>query len=467
MKKKFPPFAPMSALRPSLLALALAALSVGAQAKVSPAEVARLGQDLTCVGAEKAGNKDGSIPAYTGKWLGTPAGITYTPHIGQFSPDPYAAEKPLYTVSVENLAEHEAKLSDGQKALFKKYPKTFKLPVYPSHRDFRYSDAVCAVMKKNAAEAELMHGGLGLKGYSGTIPFPIPKSGMEAAWNIMTPHRAWTEITDRDTAVVAQNGSIVWSRTLNTNLVPLNDPKTLGQPVEDGVAAYALLKVLKPEREKGTVLTALEPSTYHKDKRLAWIYDAGTRRVRQLPEFGFDQPMAGVNGRMTIDSDRLFNGSPERYNWKIVGKKEILVPANAYRINNKLKYSDLLKPGHANPEFTRFELRRVWVIEATLKPGFRHLYSKRVHYVDEDNWHVLMADYYDGRGQLWRNAMAHYYYAYDMKAWQIGVSFYHELSSGSYIAYNLFQQMPKAPILNRGGLSAEQFSPESLRSMGN
>ena len=133
------------------------------------------------------------------------------------------------------------------------------------------------------------------------------------------PHRPWTEVVDRDTAAVSADGKAVWSRTLNTNLVPFNDPSTLGDPLEpSGVAAYALLTVLKPEREKGTVLTAIEPNTYAKDKRLAWIYDAGTRRVRQLPEFGFDQPMAGVNGRMTIDSDHLFNGSPERYNWKIV-----------------------------------------------------------------------------------------------------------------------------------------------------
>jgi hypothetical protein len=177
--------------------------------------------------------------------------------------------------------------------------------------------------------------------------------------------------------------------------------------------------------------------------------------------------MAGVNGRMTIDSDRLFNGSPERYNWKIAGKKEIFVPANTYKINNKLKYSDLLRAGHANPDYMRYELRRVWVIEAELKSGYRHLYAKRIHYADEDTWHPLIADYYDGRGKLWRNAIANYYYAYDMKAWEIGASFYHELSSGTYIAYNLFQEMPRAPILDKGDLKASQFSPEALRSMGN
>mgnify|MGYP000974183058 CR=1 FL=1 len=448
-------------------ALGLALAATCAWAKVSPTEAERLGKDLTCMGAIKAGNKDGSIPEFSGKWLGTPPGIPYKPHVGEFSPDPYANEKPLFVITVANMAQYASKLSEGEKAMFKKYPKTFRMPIYPSHRDFRYEDAVCEVAKKNALEAEVTNNGLAVKGFKGAIPFPIPKTGIEAAWNMIMPHRAWTEEIDRDTAVVGPDGKIVWSRTQNTNLVPINDPKAMGQPLTDGVGAYALLSVQKPEREKGTVLTAMEPTSYYKDKRLAWIYDPGTRRVRQLPEFGFDQPMAGVNGRMTIDSDRLFNGSPERYDWKILGKKEIYVPIDTYKVNGRLKYEDLLKPENANPDYMRYELRRVWVVEAVLKSGFRHLYAKRINYVDEDTWHILLADYYDGRGELWRTAVANYYYAYDMKAWEIGVSFFYELSSGSYIAYNLFQEMPKAPILDRGGLRPAQFSPESLRSLGN
>ena len=150
--------------------------ATAAQAKVSAAEAERLGKDLTCIGAEKAGNKDGSIPAFSGKWLGTPPGIPYRPHVGQFSPDPYANEKPLFVVTAENMSQYEDKLTDGQKAMFQKYPASFKIPVYPSHRDFRYSDEICAAIKKNALGAELTDGGLGVKSFKGVIPFPIPKN---------------------------------------------------------------------------------------------------------------------------------------------------------------------------------------------------------------------------------------------------------------------------------------------------
>ena len=45
------------------------------------------------VGAEKAANKDGTIPAYTGGLTTAPAGFKTGDGI---RPDPFAAEKPLY-----------------------------------------------------------------------------------------------------------------------------------------------------------------------------------------------------------------------------------------------------------------------------------------------------------------------------------------------------------------------------------
>jgi hypothetical protein len=161
-----------------------------------------------------------------------------------------------------------------------------------------------------------------------------------------------------------------------------------------------------------------------------------------------------VGAKMTIDSDRLFNGSPERYNWKNLGKKEIYIPANAYKIHaNTVKYADLLKPGHANPDYMRYELRRVWVLEATLKEGYRHLYGKRVLFLDEDTGHAVMSDFYDARGNLWQQGLINYYYAFDSNAWHAGTAFYHDLIGGGYVAYNLFQERPKGPVLNKGDMN--------------
>lgn len=447
---------------------AAAALVAGhALAKVPAAEADKLGKEFTCVGAEKAANKDGTIPEYSGKWLGTPPGIDYKPHVGQHPVGPYTSEKPLYTITAANLAQYASKLSEGQKAMFAKYPATFRMPVYPGHRDFRYPDSVCTFTKKNALEAQMTDAGLGFTGVKGGTPFPIPKNGEEAVMNHTYPYRAFNEDTIRDFANVDPKGSTSWGRGWNRNLSVVNTPDQLGQPME-GVQALARSLTMLPEREKGILSVSSEPVNFAKGKRLAWAYDPGTRRVRQLPEFGFDQPLNGSSGKMTIDSDRLFNGSPERYNWKLVGKQEMYIPANSYKIHaNSVKYADLIKPGHVNPDYMRYELRRVWVLEATLKEGYRHLYAKRVLFLDEDTWHAVMADYYDGRGQLWQHALINYYYAYDIQAWHAGSSFYYDLNSGGYVGYNLFQETKLGPILNRGDLKASMFTPEAARSAGN
>lgn len=436
-----------------------------ASAKVSAEQAQRLGQDLTCVGAVKAGNAQGTIPPFTGKWLGTPEGVTYTPSVGQHPVDIYANEQPLYFITASNMAQYGDKLSAGQQAMLQKFA-SYRIPVYPGHRDFRYSDEVCAIAKKNAVSAEVIHGGLAIRGHLGAINFPIPQTGEELIWNNLLPTREFTAHVVRDSANVLANGSVNYGRTDNTDLDRINLPEMRGQPVE-GPMAFSFTKSLLPERERGTVSVAIEPTNFHQDKRLSWAYEPGTRRVRQVPEFGFDQPLSGTGGRMTIDSDRLFNGSPERYNWKLVGKQEMFIPANAYRIHQPtVKYASLLTPQHPNPDFLRYELRRVWVVEGTLKEGFRHLFSKRVLFMDEDTGHAVATDIYDSRGQLWQHAYINYYYAFDIQAWYAGSAFYHDLNSGAYLAYNLFQERELGPVLNKGGLRESMFTPAAARSAG-
>lgn len=448
-----------------VLCLSVSALGV-AHAKVSAGEADKLGKDLTCTGAVKAANAEGTIPAYTGKILGVPPDVKFTKSVGQFQPDIYANEKPLFEITAANMAQHADKLSDGQKALLQKFPNTMRLPVYPGHRDFRYDDAICAVIKRNATEAEVISNGNGVKGFMGALPFPMPKTGLELFWNNMIPSRASTEEVERDLAIVGASGSTSWGRTSYIQLSRYDSPESLGKP-NDGTYAWVTNFTVLPEREKGSVILSIEPMNFGTDKRLAWSYDPGTRRVRQLPEFGYDQPVPGSSGKVTLDSDRLFNGASERYEWSIQGKREMFIPANTFRLHQQIKYADLLKPGHPNTAYTRYELRRVWVLEGQLKKGFRHLYSKRVMFIDEDTGHAVAGDFYDARGQLWQHGEIHYYYAYDIKKWHAGTSFYYDLQSGAYVGMNLFQERAKGPVLGKDNLKPSQYTPEAIRNLGN
>src|SRR5438128_2092449 len=135
------------ALVSSLLLLGVGLPMQAAIGKVDAAKAAELnGPKLTCIGAEKAGSASG-IPEYGGKWLGDWPGVKNGPG---FDPGPYKDEKPQFTITNANVEQYAANLTEGQKALLKKYPGVYKMNVYPSHRDFRFADFMCDTVKKNA-----------------------------------------------------------------------------------------------------------------------------------------------------------------------------------------------------------------------------------------------------------------------------------------------------------------------------
>src|SRR5579859_5898804 len=401
----------------SLLALAGTGLPLHqALAKVPPDVAATLdGPKLTCAGAERAGSA-GGVPAFTGKYVGTWPGIKGKEG---YEPGPYADEKPLFTITSKNVAQYQDKLTEGEKALLAKYPDAFRMNVYPSHRDFGYPAWVCDTTKKNAATSEVVHDGKGVTGITGTTPFPIPQSGLEAIWNAIDPYRAWTEEAIVDIADVYANGAITWGKQHFMVLALANDPNKRGS-YQDKINAYFYAGYMLPQREKGFVAVGYHPNDNAHDATQSWQYLPGIRRVREAPEVGFDYPVPPA-GQRTVDDDYGFNGSPERYSWKLVGKKEMYVPYDNFRVNDtSIKYADLIKPGTINPDYERYELHRVWVLEANLKPGVRHIYGRRLLYIDEDSWLTPWADNFDSRGQLWRVTLINYHYSQECSCWHRG-----------------------------------------------
>ncbi|MGH7972514.1 MAG: DUF1329 domain-containing protein, partial [Limisphaerales bacterium] len=206
----------------SVATLMAAAMSQQANAKVSAEKAAELdGPTFTCTGAERAGSSDG-IPAYSGKYQGTWPGVK---HPYGFDPGPYAAEKPLFSITAKNMAQYADKLTDGEKGLFSKYPQSYRMDVYPSHRDFKGSDEECARTKKNAVTSELANDGKGVTGTGGAIPFPFPQGGLEAIWSVGMSGRTWTQSAICDIADVYAGGSIAWGRNKFVILTMNNDPK--------------------------------------------------------------------------------------------------------------------------------------------------------------------------------------------------------------------------------------------------
>ncbi|TWE10980.1 uncharacterized protein DUF1329 [Pseudomonas sp. AG1028] len=442
-------------------ALALSLLATGVMAAVSADEAAKLGNTLTPVGAEKAGNADGSIPAWTG---GLPVNAGAVDSAG-FLADPFPNEKPLFTITAQNVEQYKDKLTPGQYAMFKRYPETYRMPVYTTHRTANVPDSIIAATKENATNTKLIQGGEGLENFKFANPFPIPKDGLEAIWNHITRYRG-ASVRRHVVQVTPQANGSFSPVSLEEEFAFRSMMKGVDTSQPSNILFYFKQRVTAPSRLAGNVLLVHETIDQVKEPRMAWLYNAGQRRVRRAPQVSYDGPGTAADGLRTSDNLDMYNGSPDRYDWQLLGKKEIYIPYNSYRLDSpKLKYTDIVKPGHLNPDLTRYELHRVWHVTATLKQGERHIYAKRDFYIDEDTWQAAAIDHYDGRGTLWRVAEAHAQYYYDKQVPWYAVEVIHDLLSGRYLALGLKNEEKQAYEFDYPAKESD-YTPAALRQSG-
>lgn len=397
---------------------------------------------LTPFGAIRAGNEAGSIPAWDGG-LAQPIASYAGP--GSLHADPYADDAVLYTVSAANMAEHAQHLSPGLQAMLQRYPESFRIPVYPSRRSHAAPQWVYDNTRSNAEVARLTADGNGIEGAFGGIPFPLADSALEVYWNHVTRWRG-QYITNRGhDATVFQDGkfTLVTRRTEVKfhYYAPGGDAATL-----DNRLFSLLSTVTAPPRLARSGVLVRETLNQDLADRLAWVYDSGRRRVLRAPLLAFDMAVTDADGLRTADDTDMINGSPSRYDWKLLGRQEMLIPYNNYRLE-QVANEQLLQAGHLAPQQTRFELHRVWVIEATLKPKWRHIYARRVFYVDEDSWSVVIADQYNAGQSLWRVSLAFLKNYYELPATLPAAYVFHDLQSGRYHVQGLADEGREALTL--------------------
>jgi Protein of unknown function (DUF1329) len=442
----------------------LALLPGAAGAAVSAQDAARLGNDLTPLGGEKAANADGSIPAWTGGIKSAAEAGFPNYKTGQHHPDPFAGDKPLFTITAANMNEYAAKLTEGHKRLFQTY-KDYKMIVYPTHRSAAAPQRIYDATRRIATTANLAPGGNGVVGAVEGIPFPIPKQGIEVFWNHVLRFRA-----DAAQAVVGQapmtaGGSYTLVKFNEEFLFQYSVPG-LTEASLNNIIAYFIQETTQPARLAGEILLVHETLDQSKENRKAWIYNPGQRRVRRAPNVAFDNPGTNADNLRTSDQFDMYNGSPERYDWKLLGKKEMYVPYNSYKLHSdKVKYSEILTKNHINQDLARYELHRVWVVDSTLKPGTSHLYSRRTLYVDEDSWQILAVDCYDRRGELYRVQEGHVINYYDVPTLWTTLELVMDLTNGRYLALGLMNEEPKSYDFTIKRTPAD-YQPSALQMRG-
>lgn len=420
----------------TLLSLAVGlAFAAGTQAKVDEQQVKKLSNELTPFGAVRGANADGSIPAWTGGITAPPAGYK----VGMHHPDPFPQDKVLYTITAANVAQYKDVLTPGQVAMFEAYPETFKMNVYQTRRSASYPQHVYDETLKNAARSELIEEGNGITQAAVGIPFPIPQNGLEAIWNHILRYRGEALTREGGQVTPTASGDFTYIGFDEQLMIPYGVKGASPEELQETNILFKFKqKVTEPSKLVGTALLVHETMDQIKTERQAWIYNKGIRRAQKAPTVAYDAPGTASDGLRTTDDFDMFNGAPNRYNWTLKGKQELLIPYNDYKLHSdKLKYADIVKPGHINTDLVRYEKHRVWVVEANLKDNMRHIYKKRVFFIDEDSWQIAVTDIYDDRDELYRVGMAHGINYYEVPTHWSTLDVYHDLQSKRYIAIGL------------------------------
>ncbi len=442
-----------------LCGLALNLISADITAAVSPEEAARLGQDLTPIGAERAGNAAGSIPAWSG-------GLTQIPDNyveGKHHPDPFADDRPLFTIDHGNMADYAENLTEGQQTLMREAGGSWYMNVYPTRRSASFPDFILDATVKNATSAQIVsHGRGGVDNAHTGIPFPIPQDGLEAIFNHNLRWRGIYVERTNGVAPVTRKGFYQVVQQEEVFAFPYSFPGT--SPIAEkypNVAIALKSKYASPALRSGTGVLVLEPVNHDKEPRRLWQYSADLRRVFRHPNPSYDLPELESDGLRLRDEYDMFNGATDRFNWYLLGKREIYIPYNSYRLNSdQFSYDEILQHRHINPDLARYELHRVWVVRALRKVGASHVYAERVFYLDEDTWQIAYSEGFDDDGNIVRMNEAHIMNYYEVPVTWTAVEVTYDFKARRYLVSGLDNQRNVARFSNEG--IPNEFSPNAL-----
>jgi len=437
------------------------------QAGVSASEARQLGDSLTPFGAEKAGNRAGTIPAYTGGLSVNDLPPDFQKGSGIWT-NPFPNEKPLYSISRHNLAEHASKLSEASKALLRLYP-SYHMDIYPSQRSVAYPAWFLNNTLKNASTAKLTKEGLALEGAVGGIPFPLPKNGNEVMWNHMLVYNGYPAEYRGRNWYVDKTGRAINTGELKCSLQ--SDYYTSHWGAEElkknGNSFFkAAYHFTAPPNAAGNAVYSVDTLDPVEQPRRSWSYSAATRRIRIAPDYTYDTPIASQGGITTYDEGYLSLGRLDLFDFKLLGKREMYIPYNNYRLVFQSRAAQILTPNHLSPDFVRWELHRVWVVEATRKPGKKHNISRRIFYFDEDWSGAGMSDAYSRNDQLSKGMFIAQTPLYDVPMPLARCYFAYDLLDNRYTLIQHFGDPGLGYQLKPEGFPPLTFTPDALPNRG-
>ncbi len=419
----------------------------------------RVGGRLTEVGAERDASADGTIPEWSGGLTRPPAAFK----AGGRLVDPYPQDQPLFTVTAANAAQYAAKLSPGHRALLSKYAD-FRMPVYPTRRSAAFPQAIYAATQANLGKARL-EGSDALANARLGFPFAQPQNGVEIMWNHRTRYRGDSFMGVTSQAVVSKAGVGNRNKGVFRVLFRYGNAARPADLSDENIICYGVTFVGERVTETMADYVVLfhESANSIRKARAIWVLLGRVGRMLRLPPVGYDQPMYGTDGIYFIDMIDMYNGAFDRYVWKLVGKRELYLPYNAYRLNDgSQKYAQQLTWPTFNAQNARYELHRVWVIEASERGGASHAFGKRTFYVDEDSWNVALVENQDRAGKLWRFQEGHLVTSYDVLSTNAYPIVTYDFKDDRYFVHRLLSEDP--PLQFNAPMREGDFLPASVQA---
>lgn len=410
--------------------LALAASVAGGPA--AAADASRLGADLTPSGAEKAASKDGQVPAWTGNEP-QQSGWSWGKYRGDYYR--HKADKPVLTIDASNADKYADHLSPGQLALLKQV-KGYRMEVYPTRRSCGVPDFVAENTRKNVGTARIGADGWSLQeAVVPGFPFPMPENGTQAMWNAKMRWRGvGVDYRNVVTSVSPRKGGSEWIRAGQefTAYMPWGAKGSAQLSKLPPVEYYAYFGYTTPAALAGQALAI--SFFLNQPGSETFYYFPGQRRVRRMPTYAYDAPQIGMENQYTMDEPFVFNGSLDRFDWKLAGKKELYVQYNSFGAYDFAgRFENIAKPDFIDPGHRRYELHRVWVVEATVRQGMRHTAPRRTFYLDEDSWNLVLADDYDAQGKLSKVREGFLIPVYETGTCDVSAFVQYNLNEGRYV----------------------------------
>lgn len=415
---------------PSLLLLLILSFCLihPTYAAISADSAARLQDELTPIGAIRAGNRSQGIPQWEGGLSRSPGEQPPVPV--QPYPNPFADDEPLYTITPSNWKRYQAQLTPGQQALLQHYP-AYQLVVYPTRRSAAFPETFYQATQQLATTAQLTPTGTLAAPRLDGIPFPLPRNGQEALWNYQLRHQGQWLTRRLFQAIPSKQPyfTLTWIERWRFNTVLTPETATTVWQYQQHLQSPALLA------DQRRWLHA--PRALNQQPIAAWLQLSEDSRARRLPTLDGAQTLPFSDGLQTLAHWPALHLSSQLYELQLTGRQVLFMPYNAYALQ-AVATDSLLAEQHLNQTLPRYEQHRVWVVMATRKDtAALARYHTQTLYFDEDSWHLLGVELYDAAGKLVQVIEHHPMVFYDIPTFGTVLTVVYDLVQQRYLVRGL------------------------------